>query len=106
MSASVSSGPCAPWWQILGILRRFLFAEAVTIGGLSLVIGVWVGILLARMLVMLLAVIFTILARGLTWPGLELLGLAGLVLLGMLVSTLMSTRRLASLKGVETLREL
>ncbi len=87
-------------------LRRFLFAEAVTIGGLSLAIGSLVGILLARLLVMLLAVIFTIPARGLIWPGLELLGLAVLVLLGMLTSTLLSARRLASLRVVETLREL
>ena len=87
-------------------LRRFLFAEAITIGGLSVVIGGFVGVLLARLLVMLLAVIFTIPARGLSWPVLELLGLVGFVLLGMVVSTLMSARRLASLKVVETLREL
>jgi len=90
----------------LGHLRRFLFSEALTIGGLSLVIGAAVGLLLARMLVMLLGIIFTIPARGLSWPGLELLALAGFVLAGMLVSSLISARRLASLKVVETLREL
>jgi putative ABC transport system permease protein len=87
-------------------LRRFLFAEAVTIGGLSLAIGGVVGILLARLLVMLLGVIFTIPARGLIWPGLELLALGGIVLVGMVASTILSARRLASLKVVETLREL
>lgn len=87
-------------------LRRFLFAEAVTIGGLSLVVGGVVGILLARLLVMLLGVIFTIPARGLIWPGSELLALGGFVLIGMLASTILSARRLASLRVVETLREL
>jgi putative ABC transport system permease protein len=90
----------------LGHLRRFLFSEAFTIGGLSLVIGAGVGVLLARMLVMLLGVVFTIPARGLSWPGLELLALAGFVLAGMIVSSRISARRLASLKVVEALREL
>jgi putative ABC transport system permease protein len=90
----------------LGHLRRFLFAEAVTIGGLSLVIGAGVGVILAELLVLLLGVIFTIPAHGLAWPGLELLTLAGLVIAGMLISTLLSARRLATLKVVEALREL
>jgi putative ABC transport system permease protein len=90
----------------LGHLRRFLFAEAATIGGLSLAIGAAVGVLLAQMLVMLLSVIFTIPAKGLVWPAAELLVLAGLVTAGMLVSTLVSARRLATLKVVEALREL
>jgi ABC-type lipoprotein release transport system permease subunit len=58
------------------------------------------------MLVMLLGVVFTIPARGLSWPGLELLALAGFVLAGMIVSSRISARRLASLKVVEALREL
>jgi putative ABC transport system permease protein len=90
----------------LGHLRRFLFAEAATIGGLSLVIGVVVGVVLAFLLVMLLGVIFTIPAHGLALPGLELLGLAALVIVGMTISTLLSARRLASLKVVDALREL
>jgi len=90
----------------LGHLRRFLFAEATTIGLLSLVIGLAVGVALARLLVMLLAVVFTIPARGLSWPGFELLGLVGAVVVGMLVSTWFSARRLASLRVVEALREL
>jgi putative ABC transport system permease protein len=90
----------------LSHLRRFLFAEALTIGGLSLAIGAGVGILLARLLVFVLAVIFTIPAKQLAWPGLELLTLAGLVIVGMLISTLLSARRLASLEVVEALREL
>jgi ABC-type lipoprotein release transport system permease subunit len=87
-------------------LRRFLFAEAATIGALSLVIGAGVGAALARLLVMLLAVVFTIPAQGLAWPGLELLALAGFVVAGMLASTFLSARRLATLKVVEALREL
>lgn len=90
----------------LGHLRRFLFTEAAAIGGLSLAIGSGVGLVLARLLVMLLGVVFTIPAQGLAWPGLELLALAGLVIAGMLVSALFSARRLATLKVVEALREL
>ncbi len=90
----------------LSHLRRFLFAEALTIGGLSLLIGALVGIVLARILVFLLGVIFTIPAGQLAWPGLELFGLAGLVIAGMLLSTVLSARRLATLKVVEALREL
>ena len=90
----------------LGHLRRFLFTEAATIGGLSLVIGAVVGVGLAYMLVMLLGVIFTIPAHALAWPGLELLTLAALVIAGMLVSTFFSARQLANLKVVEALREL
>ena len=90
----------------LGHLRRFLFAEAATIGGLSLVIGAVVGVILANLLVMLLGVIFTIPAHGLSVPGMQLIGLAVVVVLGMLVSTLVSARRLATLKVVDALREL
>ena len=90
----------------LGHLRRFLFAEAATIGGLSLVIGAVVGVILANLLVMLLGVIFTIPAHGLSIPGAQLFGLAVVVVLGMSVSAMFSARRLASLKVAETLREL
>ncbi|MCX5970782.1 MAG: FtsX-like permease family protein [Coprothermobacterota bacterium] len=90
----------------LGHLRRFLFAEAGTIGVLSLLIGTVVGVALAFLLVMLLGVIFTIPAHGLSLPGLELLGLAALVVIGMITSTLFSARKLTSLKVVEALREL
>jgi ABC-type antimicrobial peptide transport system permease subunit len=89
-----------------GNLRRFLFAEAATIGGLSLLIGAVVGVGLAFMLVMLLGVIFTIPARGLSWHVLQLLSLAGLASAGMIGSALVSARRLARLKVVEALREL
>lgn len=90
----------------LGHLRRFLFTEALTIGGLSLLVGAGVGILLARMLVMLLGVVFTIPAKGLSWPMLELLALAGFVIAGMVGSSLVSARRLSTLRVVEALREL
>lgn len=87
-------------------LRRFIFTEALTIGVLSLVIGSLIGIGLARLLVMLLGVVFTIPAAGLDWPILGLLSFGGFVLLGMLLSTLLSTRRLGKIKVVEALREL
>lgn len=87
-------------------LRRFFFAEAATIGGLSIIIGVRVGILLAWLLVALLSVIFTIPAQSVALPGAEPAGFVMLVIVGMLVSTFLSARRLASLKVVETLREL
>jgi len=90
----------------LGHLRRFLFAEGTVIGGLSLIIGALVGMGLAFMLGMLLGVIFTIPAHGLSIPALELLTLAVLVISGMIVSTFVSSRRLTTLKVVEALREL
>lgn len=90
----------------LGHLRRFLFTEAATIGGLSLIIGAVVGVGLAFMLVLLLGVIFTIPAHGLSVPVLELLSLALMVIAGMTISALISARQLATLKVVEALREL
>ena len=90
----------------LGHLRRFLFTEALAIGGLSLIIGAGVGVLLARLLVLLLGVIFTIPAQTLSWDWLELLTLAAFVVTGMLVSVAITARRLSTLKVVEALREL
>ncbi len=90
----------------LGHLRRFLFTEAATIGGLSLIIGYGVGVGLAYLLVMLLGIIFTIPAHALAWPVVELVLLAVLVIAGMVASAYVSARRLASLQVVEALREL
>ena len=90
----------------LGHLRRFLFAEALTISALSLVLGTVVGIVLAQLLVMLLGVIFTIPAQTLDWPIGDLAVLGLLVVGGMLVSVSFSARRLAGLRVVEALREL
>jgi ABC-type antimicrobial peptide transport system permease subunit len=73
---------------------------------LSLVIGAGVGVLLARLLVLLLGVIFTIPAQTLSWPGLELLSLAAFVVAGMIISVAITARRLSTLKVVEALREL
>jgi len=73
---------------------------------LSLVIGAGVGVLLARLLVLLLGVIFTIPAQTLSWPGLELLSLASFVVAGMIISVAITARRLSTLKVVEALREL
>lgn len=55
---------------------------------------------------MLLGVIFTLPARAVARPGLELLALAALVSLGLSLSAFLSARRLATLKVVEALREL
>lgn len=87
-------------------LRRFIFAEALTIGGLSLVIGSLIGIGLARLLVMLLGVVFTIPAAGLAWPVIELTSMTAFVVIGMALSTMLSSQRLAKIKVVEALREL
>jgi putative ABC transport system permease protein len=87
-------------------LRSFILAEAITIGGLSLVIGMIIGIGLARMLVMLLGVVFTIPAQGLAWPLVDLATLLGLTIIGMVLSAWLSSRRLAGIKVVEALREL
>lgn len=90
----------------LNHLRRFLFTEALAIGGLSLVIGAGVGVLLARLLVLLLGVIFTIPAQSLSWDWLGLTTLAAFVVAGMLISVAITSRRLSTLKVVEALREL
>jgi len=74
----------------LSHLRRFLFAEAATHGGLGLVIGAIVGMALTYLLVMLLGVVFTIPAHELAWPGLELLALAALVIVGLSLSAWVS----------------
>jgi putative ABC transport system permease protein len=90
----------------LGHLRRFLFAEASLIAGLSLILGAGIGILLARLLVMLLGIIFTIPPNGLSWPGPELLVMGVSVVTAMLISTLVSAYQLGKLRVVEVLREL
>ena len=90
----------------LGHLRRFLFTESLSIGGLSLVIGAGVGVLLARLLVLLLGVIFTIPPQSLSWDWLELSTLIAFVATGMIVSVVITARRLSTLKVVEALREL
>jgi putative ABC transport system permease protein len=90
----------------LGHLRRFLFTEALAIGGLSLVIGAGVGVLLARLLVLLLGVIFTIPAQTLSWDWQGLSTLAAFVIAGMIGSVAITTQRLSTLKVVEALREL
>ena len=58
------------------------------------------------MLVMLLGVIFTIPDHGLFVPVFEIFALVILVIAGMVVSILISARRLSTLKVVEALREL
>lgn len=90
----------------LNHLRRFLFTEALAIGGLSLLIGAGVGVLLARLLVLLLGVIFTIPAQTLSWDWQGLSLLAAFVVAGMIVSVAITARRLSTLKVVEALREL
>lgn len=90
----------------LNHLRRFLFTEALAIGGLSLVIGAGVGVLLARLLILLLGVIFTIPAQTLSWDWRELTTLAAFVIAGMFISVAITSRRLSTLKVVEALREL
>jgi len=62
--------------------------------------------LLARLLVMLLGVIFTIPAQTLSWNWLGLATLAAFVVAGMIVSVGITSRRLSTLKVVEALREL
>jgi len=85
-----------------------LFALGSTDGHRGIIerVSAAVGVLLARMLVMLLGIIFTIPATGLTWPWQSLVLLMGVVLGGMVASTLASARRLARIRVVEALREL
>ncbi len=87
-------------------LRQFIFAEAATIGILSLVIGLVLGAALAQLLVLLLRIVFTVPTQTPIWSVHELGGLLVLVVGGMLISTLLSTRRLGKLKVIEALREL
>lgn len=90
----------------LRTLRRFLFAEAAAIGGLSLVVGAAIGLVLARLLVTLLSVIFTIPAVAPVAAWQELGILFALVSAGMILSALWSGRSLSRLQVVEVLREL
>jgi ABC-type lipoprotein release transport system permease subunit len=55
---------------------------------------------------MLLGVVFTIPAKGLSWPVIELISMTALVVVGMILSTMLSSQRLAKIKVVEALREL
>ncbi len=90
----------------LGQLRRFLFVEASLIASVSLVLGAVIGIVLARLLIMLLNVLFTTPANDLAWPAMELLAIGGFVVVGMFISTVLSARQLGTLRVVEVLREL
>ncbi|MHB8628663.1 MAG: FtsX-like permease family protein [Aggregatilineales bacterium] len=90
----------------LSQLRQFILAEAATIGVLSLIIGLILGAGLAQLLVLLLRIVFTVPTQTPIWSVRELGGLAVLVVGGMLLSTLLSTRRLGRLKVIEALREL
>src|SRR5260221_3699046 len=87
-------------------LRNFLFAEAATIGGLSLVIGLALGAALAQLLVMLLRIVFSGPTQTPIWSLRGLAGVSALVIVGMVISTMLSTRRLSRLKVIEALREL
>ncbi|HUW68669.1 MAG TPA: ABC transporter permease [bacterium] len=90
----------------LRTMKRFLFAEATAIGGLSLVVGAAIGFVLARLLVTLLSVLFTIpaIAPVAAWP--ELGVLFALVSAGMILSAFWSGQSLSRLQVVEVLREL
>jgi putative ABC transport system permease protein len=90
----------------LSQLRQFIFVEAATIGLLSLGIGLALGAGLAQLLVLLLRIVFTVPTQTPIWSLRELGGLTALVIGGMFMSTLFSTRRLGKLKVVEALREL
>lgn len=90
----------------LGHLGKILFSEALTIALTSVVLGTMIGLLLAGLFVLLLSAIFTIPPQGLSLPPWQLLELVGLILAGMLASTLYSASRLGKIRVVEALREL
>ncbi len=90
----------------LAQLSQFIFAEAATIGVLSLIIGLILGAGLAQLLVLLLRIVFTVPTQTPIWSLPDLGALALLVIVGMVISTLLSTRRLSRLKVIEALREL
>jgi hypothetical protein len=80
-------------------------AEALTIGGLSLVARLAIGTGIASLFGMLLRVIFLIPPAGLTWPVSELILLLGLAVTGMGTGVWLANRQLAGLRVSEVLRE-
>lgn len=90
----------------LGHLRRILFSESLTITLISLLMGILVGGILSELLVALLSSLFTIPPRGVVIPTMHLGLLMGIVLAGLLASTVQSARHLEKIKVVEALREL
>lgn len=87
-------------------VRRFLWAEALTIGGLALAIGVPLGLGLGRIFITLLTALFTVPPAGIVLPTRELGVLVALSLLGMVASALVAGVRLSRLNVAAVLREL
>ncbi len=86
-------------------LRALIGAETLTISSLSLLAGVSAGAVVAALFVMLLQVIFLIPPSGVIYPWLDLAGLFGLALLGVVLGVLAANRKLSSLRVAEVLRE-
>lgn len=85
---------------------RFLWAEALTIGLLAVIIGSAIGLLLGRLFVLLLTVLFTVAPAGVVLPWAELGLLLGLSIFGMIIATLLVGSRLRRLDVAQALREL
>ncbi len=89
-----------------GQVSRFLWAEALTISGLALVIGGAIGLSLSKVFILLLAALFTVPPSDVTIPWTTLLALYALTLAGMAASTLWVNRRLNQMEVDQVLREL
>ncbi len=85
---------------------RVLWSESLTVGGLSVIIGLAIGLALGRVFVSLLKMLYTIPPRGMAVPWDTLLTLVVLALAGMVIATLVANRRLARMEVTEVLREL
>ena len=111
LSASVNErrrefGTMRAFGADLGHLGAMLASESLAIALPSLVLGAFIGLILAGLFVLLLSAIFTIPPQALSLPYAGLAGLVGLVLAAMSVGTVYSARRLGRVRVVEALREL
>ena len=83
-----------------------LASESLTVGVLSVLIGVVIGLALGGGFVSMLSVLYTIPPAGMAVPWGTLVVLIGLALTGMAVATLVANYRLAHMEVAEVLREL
>ncbi len=85
---------------------RILWSDSLTVGLLSVVIGLAIGLPLGRVFVSLLKVLYTVPPTGMAIPWSTLLILVMLALAGMVIATLVAIRRLVSMEVAKVLREL
>ncbi len=87
-------------------MGRILWSESLTVGALSVLIGLVIGLILGRIFVSLLKVLYTIPPAGMAVPWAALFILLALALVGMTIATLIANHRLAKMEVAKVLREL